>query len=299
MFKHTLTPKKSFCSPKTSLPSLAHSYLPAWKTRLDEPKRLCEQGRAKVQAAQRIPTIFDTSLVKHWTPALAKPCHHAAGAREDEGEEEEEQQQEESSAAVPPRSQGASLERITILQLTIAGLGQWQGEVFSIICACRNITPGYHTHRLHLDEYAAIRSIEAIGNINFHLLVAKKPFKVEVAKADHDTDGDDDLLPDNDSRWKEAECLGGDQDGDIEDEEYAAETVQRSKVHIGLDRCRQMLARTEEINRARAPGRHKEVETQMKKYPDFLQAINMEKLATNPKQQNYSHNVLCNGATQQ
>ena len=217
MFKHMLTPKKSFCFPKTSLPSLAHSYLPAWKTRLDELKRLCEQGRAKVQAAQRIPTIFDTTLVKHWTPALAKPCHHAAGAREDEGEEEEEQQQEESSAAVPPRSQGASLERITILQLTIAGLGQWQGEVFSIICACRNITPGYHTHQLHLDEYAAIRSIEAISNINFQLLVAKKPFKVEVAKADHDTDGDDDLLPDNDSRWKEAECLGGDQDGDIED----------------------------------------------------------------------------------
>ena len=105
---------------------------------------------------------------------------------------------------------------------------------------------------------------------------------MEVAKADHDTDGDDDLLPDNDSRWKEAECRGGDQDGDIEDEEYAAETVQRSKVHIGLDRCRQMLARTEEINRARAPGRHKEVETQMKKYPEFLQAVNSQNLPPMP-----------------
>ena len=78
--------------------------------------------------------------------------------------------------------------------------------------------------------------MEAISNINFQLLVAKKPFRVEGAKADDDTDGDDDLLPNDNSRWKEAECLGGDQDDDVEDEEYAAETIQRSKVHINLER---------------------------------------------------------------
>ena len=70
--------------------------------------------------------------------------------------------------------EGASLERITIVQLTIAGLGQWQGAVFSNICAHMNITPGYHTHQLLLEEYAAIRSIEAISNINFQLLAEKK-----------------------------------------------------------------------------------------------------------------------------
>ena len=59
--KYMLTPKHSFSFPETSLPSLAHTYLPAWKTKLDELKRLCEQGRAKVRAAQRVPTIFDTS----------------------------------------------------------------------------------------------------------------------------------------------------------------------------------------------------------------------------------------------
>ena len=182
MFKHMLTPKKSFCFPETSLPSLAHTFVPAWKTRLDELKRLSEQARAKVQAAQRLPTIFDTSLVKHWTPELVKPqqeqegdavppCHHAAGSGEEE--EARQKQEEECSAAEPPRSKGASLERITILQLTIAGLGQWQGAVFSIVCAYMNVTPGYHTHQLHLEEYAAIRSIEAISNINFQLLVAK------------------------------------------------------------------------------------------------------------------------------
>ena len=143
MFKHMLTPKKSFCFPETSLPSLAHTFVPAWKTRLDELKRLSEQTRAKVQAAQRLPTIFDTSLVKHWTPELVKPqqeqegdavppCHHAAGSGEEE--EARQKQEEECSAAEPPRSKGASLERITILQLTIAGLGQWQGAVFSIVC---------------------------------------------------------------------------------------------------------------------------------------------------------------------
>ena len=68
MFKHMSTPKQSFRFPETSLPSLAQTCLPAWTNRLDELKRQCEQGRAKVKAAQRIPTIFDTSLVKHWTP---------------------------------------------------------------------------------------------------------------------------------------------------------------------------------------------------------------------------------------
>ena len=48
MFKHMLTPKKSFRFPETALPSLAHTYLPAWKTRLDELKRLSETGRTKV-----------------------------------------------------------------------------------------------------------------------------------------------------------------------------------------------------------------------------------------------------------
>ena len=95
MFKHMLTPKKSFRSPETSLPSLAHSYIPAWSTRLKELQRHSEQGYAKVHAAQRIPTIFDTSLVKHWTPELATPqteqeenaappCHHAAAGGRDQ-----------------------------------------------------------------------------------------------------------------------------------------------------------------------------------------------------------------------
>lgn len=125
--------------------------------------------------------------------------------------------------------------------------------------------------------------MEAISNINFQLLVAKKPFKVEAANTDHDADGDGDLLPHNDTHWKAAECLGGDQDDDVEDEEFSAETIQRSKVHIDLDRCRQMLARTDEIERARAPGRHKEAETHMKKYPEFLQAVNSQNLPPIPK----------------
>ena len=59
---------------------------------------------------------------------------------------------------------------------------------------------------------------------------------MEVVKTDNDSDGDDDLLPDKDSNWMEAECLGGGQDDDIEDEEFSALTVQRSKVHIDLNR---------------------------------------------------------------
>ena len=271
MFKHMLTPKKAFSFPERELPSMGHTFIPTWKTRLDELKRLCEQGRAKVASAQRIPTIFDTSLVKHWKP---KPPAHQHSAQE--------------YVATPCHHAASTIHRITILQLIITGLRQWQGRIFSIICTCMNITPGYHPHQLHLEEYAAIRSIEFISNINFQVLVAKKPFKVEVAKADHDTDGDDDLLPDDKSRWKEAECLGGMVDDDIQDEEFADEVIQRSKVHIDLDRCRQMLARKEEIERAKGPGRHKETETQMKKYPELLQSVNNQDLPPIPREKTTS-----------
>ena len=67
-----------------------------------------------------------------------------------------------------------TLARISTVQLTIGSLRQWHGEVVSLICAYVDITPGYHHHQLHIEEYAAIRCMEAISNINFQLLVAKK-----------------------------------------------------------------------------------------------------------------------------
>ena len=72
--------------------------------------------------------------------------------------------------------------------------------------------------------------------------------------------GGDDLLPNDGARWKEAECLGVDQCDDVEGEGYATEAIQRSKVHIDLDRCRQMLVRRDEIERASALRRREEVE---------------------------------------
>ena len=88
-----------------------------------------------------------------------------------------------------------------------ASLKQWQVEVFSIICAYVNIAPGYHPHQLHLEEYTLIQCMEAISNINFQLLVVRKPVKVEAANADHDANGDDDLLRDNDSFGKKTNVL--------------------------------------------------------------------------------------------
>ena len=125
-----------------------------------------------------------------------------------------------------------------------------------------------------MEENTAIRSMETISNINFQLLVARKPFRVDTAKVDNDTDGDDDLLPDNGDSWKSAECLGGGQEDDVNDEEFSGEMVLRSKVHVDLTRARQMLARRDEIERARAPGRHKESETHMKNYPEFWKNVN-------------------------
>ena len=56
-------------------------------------------------------------------------------------------------------------------------------------------------------------------------------------------------------RWTPSNAIPGGKSGtggddDIEDEDYATETVQRSKVHIDLTRCREMMARKAEIDRA-------------------------------------------------
>ena len=88
IFKHLLMPKQLFSSPRTSLPSLAHSCRPAWIIRLQGLNGLSEQGHAKLKAAQRTASIFDTSLVKQWTPEPTKPqnaelpCNHAASQQE-------------------------------------------------------------------------------------------------------------------------------------------------------------------------------------------------------------------------
>ena len=284
MFKSMLTPKKSFRPPDTAPPSREHSYLPAWLARLRELKLLSERGTTKVQAAQRIPTIFDTSLVKHWTPEHMSERENgiAASSHNQYDATRCHRRKADNDAAVLSRSRDVTLARITILQLTLASLKQWIGAVFSKICSYMDITTGYHEHQLHMEEYTAIRCMEAISNINFQLLVAKKPFKVETTNANDDDDADDDLLPDNDVRWKEAECMGGTQDDDTEDEEYTTEMTQTSKVQIDLARCCELLARKDEIARAKAPGRHKESETQMKNFPKCLHAINNQPLPPIP-----------------
>ena len=58
-----------------------YRYRAAWRARLAELKRLDNEGRAKLEAAQRIATIPDTSLLKHWWPE----CEENAETDKDAG----------------------------------------------------------------------------------------------------------------------------------------------------------------------------------------------------------------------
>ena len=156
--------KNMLCSTKPP-PSRQYSFIPTWNARRHELTLLSERGRAKVEESQRIPTIFDTSLVKQWNPAgNGKPIPSldiSVVAQEE----------------IKSRRHDSPLHRIIVLQVIVGQLGQWNGQVFSLICDYMNITTGYHDHQLHMEEYCAIRCIEAISNINFQLLVEKKHFE--------------------------------------------------------------------------------------------------------------------------
>jgi len=240
-----------------------YRFAPAWRARLAEFKLLSARARDKLDEAKRIACVADTSLLKQWFP--------------------KKQDMTVGSAAEPRAASGPPdcLERLTIMNMCLARLDSWPGEVFHRLCAFVGIAPGFHTEQLHLEEYAGLRCMEAIGNINMQLLVATKPFRID--KEVIEDANEEDLLPDLGDTRKESEWCGGEGEGnDTEDEEFDGIALQRSRVNFDLDQCRHMLARTEEVERAKAPGRHKDGDMHMKRYPGFLHDVNAERLPQLP-----------------
>ena len=160
-----------------------YRYRPAWRARLAELKRLDSEGRAKLEAAQRIATLSDTSLLKHWWPE----CEEQAGTDKDAGTAP----RRTDTGVAPPhddRVHPHTLQRLTLMNLTVQRLGRWPGEVFALLCACLGVAPGFHKDQLHLEEYSAIRCMEAISNTSLQLLVHKKPLQIDTPKTEEESD---------------------------------------------------------------------------------------------------------------
>jgi len=81
-------------------------------------------------------------------------------------------------------------------------------------------------------------------------------------KVDEDNEGDDDLLRGEDPNAKiEMDFLGGEGgDPETEDEDLQSAAYERPKVVFQLAELQALLSRSEEISRARQPGRHRETD---------------------------------------
>ena len=62
--------------------------------------------------------------------------------------------------------------RLTLLQLSITHLNSWIPSIFCVFTNFLGLHLGFHDEQLHLEEYAALRVVEAVQNQNTQLLVA-------------------------------------------------------------------------------------------------------------------------------
>ena len=136
------------------------------------------------------------------------------------------------------------LMRLTLLQLTTTHFNAWMPSVARELSDYVGVHPGFHQEQLHVDEYAALRVVEAVQNLNMQLLVAKKPFR-SGAQKDVEDSGDDADLEKDDGAWrKQEELFGGDgEDGALtEDEEFATTTTHACVAPLDLRELQRLLS---------------------------------------------------------
>jgi hypothetical protein len=147
----------------------------------------------------------------------------------------------------------------------------------------------YHLReQLHLAEFAALESKKLNDALDMELLVRTKPFRDEKQGGftnDVDSD-DDDAREKEETRRLRSEFLGGLDDDDaseVEDTEGGDLLIRRHPVkRLDLDECKALLRRDREVERASAPGRHKEADIQMKGYVSTFRSVFEKDMPTVP-----------------
>ena len=166
--------------------------------------------------------------------------------------------------------------RLTLLQLSFTHFNSWMPSIFSVLADFLAVHPGFHGEQLHLEEYAALRVLEAVQNQNMQLLVAKKPLRVGQNDDAQDSANESDLERDDGAFRKQEELFGGDgEDCDLtEDEDVADACDDASPAPVDLAGLQRLLSRRSEMDNAAAPGRRRDMDVEMASYPDNLKVEN-------------------------
>ena len=129
--------------------------------------------------------------------------------------------------------------------------------------------------QLHLAEFAALETEKVNRNMDMDILVRKKPFRDEDQGGFlNDVDSDDDACKERNPICSEMLGGTGEDDCDVIEDTEGDTTIRRQAViRLSLDECKAMLRRDKELERANAPGRHKEAHMQMKGYEQAFGSV--------------------------
>ena len=130
---------------------------------------------------------------------------------------------------------------------------------------------------MHLNDFTALEALRLSDAMDMDLLVRSKPFREEKEGGfinDVDSDEEKTRGPDR----PRSEFLGGGGESDcseveVEETEGDPTLMRQALRKLDLEASKAMLRREAEVQRACAPGRHKEADTQMKSYASSFGAV--------------------------
>ena len=214
----------------------AYSFALAWRLRRAEIQGLARRGRAKSDAAKRIPVAMDTTLCKRWCPEDVTLAH-------------------------------SLLQRATMHQMfyQCGWSAMCVERLVELVLQAWGVPTGHHPHQLHLAEFCACKSVDTIMNID--LGVESRNAAKETAKKRSGLY----LQPDDDGGAAEPaaearaplefEDVGGQVVDDADEPENEEDEEAGGTRMLVMDKVQdvkwtqRLLAREKEIAKARQPGR--------------------------------------------
>ena len=213
-----------------------YSFAVAWRLRRAEIQVLARRGRAKSDAAKRIPVAMDTTLCKRWCPEDVTLAH-------------------------------SLLQKLTIHQMFYKR--GWSGpcveRLVHLVLEAWGLPTGHHPHQLHVAEFCACKSVDVIMNIDLGVESWNTAKETAKKRAGLHLQPDDDggaAEPATEVRAPlEFEDVGGQVVDDADEPENSEVEEAGGKHMLVMDKVQdvkwiqRLLAREKEIAQARQPGR--------------------------------------------
>ena len=214
--------------------------LPVWRATFASMTLRAQRAEKKLARAQRIPVIADVSLLK----------------------------------TSPSGTEHKQKEKAWLHHLLAKVVEKHCGEIAcGIVYAISAFLPScseVHDDQLHLDEFVALENKEMNTNLDFQTLAKSKPLEVQKSgRADNETDSEEEAAADN----RDVEFMGGGHEEDIDEEEEPENlhSLQNKSAHaFSLQEVKSMLRREEAIARTALPGKHRDMDMQMKSFASLF-----------------------------